>query len=277
MSKNNFLCNIQSDAFRLRKLKSVWVGLILIFVMLLITFLAMTLISFTYKNIDTTDPDVQASAEIAQLMLEESRKSMLFGCVSTCSVELFVAIVACIFIGKDFSNGGIALLIARGGSRRNVYFSKLLSICTLVVIYSCASLIIAGILTAIGGYGSKFTSADFGMLMRNFFLQILCGISSASIFVMIAFLTRSSGSSLATTIGSYIVLSLVISILEMVTAIDGKTDWLMFMPYRQMSIASTVGSLKKTAIVAVTVMPVVYFAITTLIGYFTFEKRDVKC
>lgn len=43
-----------------------------------------------------------------------------------------------------------------------------------------------------------------------------------------------------------------------------------------MAIASTVGKLTKAQTVAVTVMPIAYTVISTLIGYFTFAKRDIK-
>ena len=65
----------------------------------------------------------------------------------------------------------------------------------------------------------------------------------------------------------------------MITSINGSenTDTLAyFLPLQQMTIASTVGKLTKMQKVAVTVMPIVYTVISTLIGYFTFAKRDIK-
>ncbi len=168
-------------------------------------------------------------------------------------------------------------MVARGVSKRNIYLSKFVTLSTIVLAYSVISLIFNGIFIAIGGLGYSFTSNDGVMLIRNFFLQILCGISSMSIYLMIAFLTRSSGSSLACSIGSYFLLSLLISILLSFggTSPD-STAWTVFLPLSQMDIACTYGKWSTINICAVAIMPVFYTIISSIIGYTTFAKRDLK-
>ncbi len=280
MRKTNFLCNFQSDLFKVRKLKSVFIALILMFVLAIVAYAMIWISSNVMDMVPTESVDDSASIEEAVFGLKALSNSFIYGSVSICSIELFTAIICCIFIGKDFSCGGIALAVARGQSRRNIYFSKLLTMCLLIVAYSAISLLICGVLTAITGYQGTFTGADFGMLMRNFFLQILCGISSVSIFTMIAFLCRSAGASLATSVGAYILIGVfagIIALVMSVTTFGGTPDsWTYYLPLSQMDVAASYGKWSASQIVCVTVMPVVYTAISTTIGYLSFEKRDVK-
>lgn len=279
MSKttNRMSCVLASDFYKVKKLKSVWIALALIFALSLLLFAVYMICMATFDSWTPSDPEESQMKLVLTDTMLQLGKSYIFGSVSVCGVELFVAIICCIFIGKDFSNGAISLNIARGASRTHVYFSKFIVICTLVVAYSAFSLVICGILAAIGGYAGNFTGAEFGMLMRNFFLQILAGISSASIFVMIAFLCRSSGASIACSIGAIIVLNIIVSIiLNFTVATESSTAWTYFIPFGQMDAASVYGKWSTEQIVSTTVMPIVYTAVSTAIGYLTFEKRDMK-
>ena len=270
-----------ADYYKLKKLKSVWIGLIVMFLLLLLGYCAywVGIKIVESRPINPADPEADIMKEQTIEYLKTIRMSMLYGSTSTVRIELFVAIIACIFIGKDFSCGATAIYTARGTRRAQTYFSKLFSLITLFVAYSCIMLIFSGIFSSFDGRLGAFGKAEFAMLMRNFFLQLLCGIASISIFTMIAFLTRSSGAALATNIGLYVVLGIVIGLISIITSIDGNENsdkWAYFLPLQQMSIASTVGKLTKVQKVAVTVMPIVYTVISTLIGYFTFAKRDIK-
>lgn len=277
MKDNSFSLALTSDVYRLRKLKSVWISLIVMFVMLFLSFAAYWI---GIKIIENTPPEQMPEIDSTKAFLTSFVSSMLFGSSSTANVELFIAIVACIFIGKDFSSGYIALTTARGTKRSDTYFSKWFTMICLLVIYMCFSLLISGIFFAISGSPGGFTNANFATLMRNFALQLLAGIASVSIFVTINFLCRSTGTSIATSVALYLLLGIVVSIITTVIGInnpDGKKiDWTIFLPMQQMSIAASASKLSTAQIVAATVMPVVYTVIATLIGYFTFEKRDIK-
>lgn len=279
MHKTNFLCNFQSDLFKVSKLKSIFVALILIFVLALLVYSVVWIGVNVIDLAPTESAEDTISKEEGIMQLKMMSNTYLYSSVSLCSIELFTAIICCIFIGKDFSSGGIALAVARGQQRRNIYFSKLLVMCLLVVAYSAISLLLCGIFTAITGYEGAFTGRDFAMLMRNFFMQILCGISSASIFVMIAFLCRSAGSSLATSIGAFVLLGIVSGIIALVVGVttnNGGDAWMYYLPMSQMDVAASYGKWSTNQIVSVSVMPIVYTAISTAIGYLSFEKRDIK-
>lgn len=276
-NKNRFPAILSSDGYKLSKLKSIWIALILMSAIALLYFI-IVLISNNIIDLIVKSGAEQTEIDTLVLAMSSLKELLVNGSAQVCSVELFVAIICCIFIGKDFSNGAISINIARGANKRHIYFSKLITMCALTLAYSIFCLIICGIFVAIAGGVQGFNGDSFGLLARNFVLQILCGFSSVSIFVMIAFLTRSSGSSLACTIGAYIVLSVVISIVNFATTTIGaqSSDWIMFMPFRQSEIATSLTELRDVEIIAVSIMPIIYFAASTLIGYFSFEKRDVK-
>ena len=268
---------LNGDVYRLKKLKSVWISLIIMFTLIFLTF---AIYWIGIKIIENQTPEQAPDMDDTIQFTDSLIANLLYGSSSVANVELFLAIVACIFIGKDFSCGYIALTTARGTKRANTYFSKWLSLICLFVFYVCFALLVSGIFYAMSGSPGGFTGAKFGTLMRNFALQLLAGIASVSLFVMINFLCRSSGTALATSIASYLLLEILVSIIETVLRVSDtsgtKLDWTIFLPLQQMDIATIEGKLSTAQIAAATVMPVVYTVASTLIGYFTFEKRDIK-
>ncbi len=276
MNNNSFTLTLTSDFYRLKKLKSVWISLIIMFALIFFTFAIYWIGIKVIEGQAGDAPEMDGTMQFMNSLIV----NLLYGSSSIANVELFIAIVACIFIGKDFSCGYIALTTARGAKRVSTYFSKWLSLVCLFVVYVCFALLVSGIFYAISGSPGEFTSANFGTLMRNFALQILAGIASVSLFVMINFLCRSSGTSIATSIAAYLLLRIIVSVIETVLSISDaggtKLDWTIFLPLQQMNISASADKLSTAQIVAATVMPVVYTAASTLIGYFTFEKRDIK-
>lgn len=277
MKTNSFGLALTSDAYRLKKLKSVWVSLIIMFVAVFLTF-AIYLIGM--KMLDNMSPEDAVDKDATVSFLGTIITSMLYNPSSVTFIEFLIAIVACIFIGKDFSLGYITLTTARGTKRANTYFSKWLSLVCLFFFYLCFAQLISGIFYAISGSPGGFTSAKFGILMRNFGLQFLAGVASVSVFVMINFLCRSTGTSIAICIAAYLLLSVIVNVISTVILANDTTgkklDWTIFLPLQQMNIASTADKLSSVQIVAATVMPIAYTAISTVIGYFTFKNRDIK-
>lgn len=291
MMKSDFAFILSSDLFRLKKLKSVFVALILMFLILTLIFAVSWIgLNLTDRlevgegvaevNGVTVDADgnpvitQQDKDEMAALFTQNIRDT-LFASGSASLIEIFMMIIVCIFVGKDFSNGTMRLLISRGTNRLHAFFSKWLSMAILVVIYSLFSLLICGILFSIknGGFGSS----DFGTLARCFFLQLLVNLSLMSIFFMIAFLCRSSGAALGMSIGLYIILQLVLTVISTVSEISGgSTAWVAFMPLQQMSVATSSEAYSTTELCSVIIMPIVYIAVSIATALATFLKRDIK-
>lgn len=273
---NRMTCTLKADLFKLKKHKSVYIGLAVMFAMILIVYCIYWIGMAILKNANPADQSaLEMQQELLNILTPMGRQS-LAGFSETCSISLFVAIIACIFIGKEFSNGTMRISVSRGANRVQLYFSKWLSLALLIVIYSVFAILVCGIFTAIKGYGIPFNGEQFGILLRCFALQLLCNLSTMSIVVMIAFLCRSSGASLGAAIGAYIALSMIFGIATTVSGLSGNTDWIMFMPMQQGTVASYLTNYTATELCAVLIMPIVYGGISTAIGLCTFIKRDIK-
>lgn len=270
---DGMLCTLKSDLFKLKKHKSIWIGLVLMFVLILFAYCAYWLgLSFLTKAEFPSDLD----QFITQQQFIKLGLSNLTNFSEVCGLTLFVAIIACLFIGKDFSNGAIRLCVSRGANRVHLYFSKWISLAMLTIAYSVIAIIVCGIFTAIKGYGETFTAHHFRLLIRCFVLQTLCNLSTMSIVVMLAFLCRSSGSSLGATIGGAIVISLIAGLITGLGSLGSDSSWIYFMPLQQNSVAGLTVNYNAAQLCAVIIMPIVYGAIATAIGLISFLKRDIK-
>lgn len=111
-----------------------WIGLIVMFLLLLLGYCAYWVCIKVVESrpVNPADPEADIIKDQTIAYLNMIRKSMLYGSTSTVRIELFVAIIACIFIGKDFSCGATAIYTARGTKRAQTYFSKLFSLITLL-------------------------------------------------------------------------------------------------------------------------------------------------
>jgi len=264
---NNFLNLISSDYYKLSKLKSVYIGLAVMFLMTVINFASLWVIK---ANIDD---------------MVITGKDYLFSTISTANIGLFVAIICGIFIGKEFSDGIMRISVARGIKRIQIYLSKLTVLISLVFIYSAILLIIGGIFTAITGYGFDFNGHEFGLIMRMFAFELLALISSVSIFTMFAFLLRSPGSTIGATIGFYLLISIITTVFSVIGSAYIESDpnkyqlfneICYFLPYQQSSIAMSYDKLTTIQLVSAILMPIVYTLISNIIGIATFIKRDIK-
>lgn len=262
---------LSSDFYKLGKLKSVYVAPIIMFVLIIINYIILWTQNAIFEGIEVDD------ATFSMLI---SGKDLLFSASSSISLGIFMAIISGIFIGGDFAEGTLKLQIARGEDKTVVYFSKWMTMCVLSIGYILGSFLLSGILTAASGYGSAFTGQDFGLLIRAIVLQILVGIADTSIFVMIAFLTRSQGSTIGTSLALYIISSIVLSILAtigMMTEKEVLVEISNFLPSAQIVTASSYAAkLTVKEALEVTLIPFAYILITSLIGALTFEKRDIN-
>ena len=93
---------------------------------------------------------------------------------------------------------------------------------------------------------------------------------------MLAFLCRSSGSSLGATIGGAIVISLIAGLIAGLGSLGNDSSWIYFMPLQQNSVAGLTVNYNAAQLCAVIIMPIVYGAIATAIGLISFLKRDIK-
>ncbi|MBR4800686.1 MAG: ABC transporter permease subunit [Clostridia bacterium] len=263
-SSNSFANTLKADFYKLGKMKSVYIAAAIMFGLILITFVSVVALAHL--------SDADSQSDILSLF----GSSILFGFVKSANIELLVTIIIGIFVGKEFSNGTVRLSVARGADRLQIYFSKLISIIVLIFGYMVGSLLVCGILTAIIGYSEPFTSLIFARLMRTFGLSFVALIASASIYMMIAFLTRSSGAALGASIGIYILIEIVVSIIVLILESKGLNDTVIYFPLQQLSLCVSDQEMEVATAMKLLFMPIGYMAVSTLVGLLTFLKRDIK-
>lgn len=314
LSTNSFANTLASDFYKLGKMKSVYIGAAIMVALILISFAVLWLnIGTAQRDVDgaranyeavnsnpaSTDEQRSAAAQdvaTAESNLEralEGRHSNLFSFASLVNMELMLAIIIGIFVGKDFSNGTVRLSVARGASRLQMYFSKFIVMATLLAGYMLGSLLICGIFTAVKGYGTpEFDGLQFARLARTFALSYVALLSSGSIFLMIAFLTRSSGAALGASLGFYILIGVIVSILSVrfalvsiIGGIVGDEDALLsdpvyqalsYLPMQQLSYCISDKAMKVTEAMKLLFMPIAYTLLSSFVGIITFVKRDIK-
>ncbi len=274
---DGFACALKADLFKLRKMKSVWIGLAVMFALMLVLFSVCWILIAILNKMTPIDPSEAMEQQSTLFALSQLCDTFLASFSDTASISLFIAIITCLFVGKDFSNGAVRLQVARGANRTQLFFSKWVTLSILVVAYSAFAILVCGIFTAFNGYSVQFTAQHFGWLVRNFFLQVLCNISTMSIVLAIAYLCRSSGASLGATIGGAIALSIVFGLVASVGALGGGSiEWINFMPLEQTSIAGIMDKFTTSQLCAVIIMPIIYGAIAITVGLLSFLKRDIK-
>ena len=276
MMHNNMTCLLKSDLFKLKKHKSVWIGMAVMFAVILLQYCVYWFALLATDEAGAIAPDDEF--QFAMAAVYALGRSLLAGYSDTAMVSLLTLIITCIFIGKEFSSGWVRVTVSRGANRIKLFFSKWLSLACLILVYSVFAFLICGIFTSFKGYGIEFDGHQFGLLIRCFVLQILCNLSAMSIAMMLTFLIRSSGGSLGACIGLYIGFNLILSIVQAVSMLNGdiNSDWIMFMPLQQTAVASALEELTTTQICAVAIMPIVYTAISMTVSLLTFIKRDIK-
>lgn len=308
---NSFANTLAADFFKLGKMKSVYIGAAIMLMLILISFAVLWFGIHTAEqklaNAETryeqavASGNEQAIAE-ADVMRESAQSDLnntlntrhqnLFSFATLINLELMLAIIIGIFVGKDFSNGTMRLAIARGSDRLHQYFSKFIVFAVLTLGYMLGSLLLCGIFTAIKGYGEAFTGLQFAHLMRTFGLSYVAIISAVSIFLMIAFLTRSSGAALGASLGFYIVLGVVVSVLSVRFAIisiiggiagddeallnDSMYQAITYLPMQQINYCVSDGKMRVSEGMKFLFMPIAYTLLSSFIGIFTFVKRDIK-
>lgn len=270
MKNNDFTSLFKADLYRLYHLKCIYIAPAIMLALILINYAVMW-----------TQNSLIEGAEIPNEIIGEllSGKDMLFSASSYIDVGLFMAIICGIFIGGEFACGTVKLTVARGASRVEFYLSKWLTLCLLSVAYTLASFLICGILTAISGYGQTFDGGEFALLLRAISLQILIAIASTSIYVAIAFLTRTQGATIGTTIALYILVSVISEAIVIVALAEenyGLLDYAYFTPSLQLTNASSHDAYTTSQILQVILIPLAYVAAALGIGIPTFIKRDIR-
>lgn len=184
-------------------------------------------------------------------------------------IPLLQAIFISMFITSEYSTGTIKDAVSLGFERWKVYMSKLITVSAASFFMMLAAAFSTGI-TAIfvfGIYGS-FSVYDLLLFIRMFLIQGLLYTAYGSVFLMIAFLIKNIGGTMAFTI----LFSLIVGSLGSVVGNGYMGRILLFMNFTPTAAPHPQAVDITIAIAAA----LAYLTFCLGIGGFIFKKQDIK-
>lgn len=181
-------------------------------------------------------------------------------------IPVFQALFITMLITNEYSTGTIKDSVSLGFSRMKIYMSKLIT----VSVGSISMMIVAILSTGItsifvfGIYGA-FSMVDLLLLARTILIQALLYTAYGSIFLMIAFLIKNIGGTMAFNIFFILILASII----------GNSSWgriLLLMDFSPTSILNP----QAVDIRITTAVALSNIVICSGIGGFIFKKQDIK-
>lgn len=194
----------------------------------------------------------------------------------------YILILGCVFcslyIGTEYSDGTIRNKLIMGHSRRNIYCANLI-VCIIANLIMCLAYIAASLIGLSLGFYTSITDTLLGLLCS---FVLVCSVTS--LFTMIAMLSKRK------TVAAVICITL--SFLLLLYAYEIRNDVAMawqngeekpfyeflysFLPSCQaVQLANEPEMFNTTNPILRIVYAVVLFALTTGIGLFLFEKKDL--
>lgn len=212
----------------------------------------------------------------ARYIYEASPVPGQFGVTVLAETSLFLQVWLLAFVGyfvaSEFQNGTMRNILALGKSRTHVYLSKLLfASIALAAIFATVSIVSAGRLSVVFGFGEMTFSEFSRFFALHFSMQLLYHLPVAAIFTMFAFLSRSPGMTILLGSGYWIVkmyLPMVLGKFGLAFAIEYLPDYYI----------STFGQLSgdPAFITKGMIVSVAYIVITSTIGCVVFKNSDIK-
>ena len=201
------------------------------------------------------------------------------GLYSLTSGVLFCTIFISLFIPQDFSFGTIKNIIASGKDRISIYFSQWIMGLFVTLLYTLIPAISAFILgNCLWGYG-EVSRSDYLDALRTSALVILAVFAVQTVFMMVGFLVRRSGATIAISwIAAIGIESFIIPMADHLVLKYLKVQNFSFMKYYAQSYINQFLSLnlaKETLITGIIVC-VSTILISSAIGIVSFIRRDVK-
>ena len=191
----------------------------------------------------------------------------------------FLTIVISLFIPSDFSYGTIKNTIASGANRISIYFSKMTVSLTMLVIYAficCAASFVTGsIIWEVGEY----TREIYIDLLQSISFYLFAYLALVSFYIMVGFLVRRSGITIAINIGITLVGLVLFKFINYALATWLKIENFTcfdYLPSTYVSKALNFSTLTSQELNTGLIVCGAWILVTTIIGIITFKCTDIK-
>lgn len=267
---------MNADFYRLWRTKSFYICTAVSAVMAIFNVIIIQAARSILNSTKSTDVSVKASQTAFDEITRSGGIGRLVECMSGNLIPLLIAIVISLFVCIEFSSG--AIKNAHGFNRSEIYFSTLLtaaiSALIMTLVYMLASFAAGSIAWGIGQTDSNTVPTMLKVLGTEFLVVIAC----VSFFVMAAMIIRNSGGTIAVNLGSIIIIPLILQIIGILINIVAKYSDIVLDKYWVVSAGTAIATLKPAGndIITALIVAGCYIVITTLLGVYTFQKRDIK-
>lgn len=190
---------------------------------------------------------------------------------------IFITIMVSMFVSSEFSFGTIKNIVTSGKSRISIYTSKLIMALVISTIYTllCG---LAGFATGsiIWGTG-EITRTEYLELFRIIGLIIAVEFSMQALFTMVSFIVRTTGAAITINLIIGTVISETLPIINIVfkrmLSVE-EFDVLKYWPYTYLGVFNQF-EIPTEQITTGLIVCAITLVASTLIGMFTFQKRDI--
>ena len=227
-------------------------------------------------------------AEIAMITGVYDGEMMLSMSISQTDIQLLIAIFISIFVAGEFSNGTIKMIVSKGYSRSKIYWSKFISG---IIAANVMTVIVVVVTTLLGciiwGWNDPVTGAAAGAIDVLKFLLVQFALNTAltAMFIGFSMMFKSLGISIAVSIVMYSFGSVIFVLMDAVVnglcqVLEYNPSDLPFLPseawiVQAVANTSTLDMSNHDLIVGL-VVSLVYGALFTFIGMWSFKKNDIK-
>jgi len=255
---------LTAEKIKLRRSKKLWIVLAILS-LLPIFQVANSLLAVYYGNELVQPVDTVINGATGILMIEKNGLTIL----------LVIGAFISFFIGEEFQHGTIRNALSLGRSRTHYFFSKF-------VVAGLLTLAGVIILTALGmisysiafGFGEVAGINDyFSYAIKAFITLYFLILSNVSIYMMIGFLTKSSGISLIWTFIYTIVTGFGAPIFLQTEHFKQLTYWfsLSFLFYSDFAKPADIGKFPEMVLVSL-----ITIVVSSAIGILRFTRTDIK-
>ncbi|MFD2699429.1 ABC transporter permease [Paenibacillus shunpengii] len=191
------------------------------------------------------------------------------------AVLLVMSAFISFYIGEEFQNGTIRNVLSLGRSRKHFYLSKLL-ISALLTLMGSILLVLMGMISysLLFGFGEVAgVQSYFSYALQTFGTLYLLLISNVSIYVMISFLTKNSGTSLVWSFLYTIGTGFGAGIFQQTEHFKHVTFWFSesFLFYSDFASSADIARFPEMAVVSL-----ITIVLSSAIGIFLFGRTDIK-
>lgn len=270
-SLKSFFNVLASDFYKLSRMKSLYIGLAVMAVLMLITALAQNALGELINDSEGMTP------ENAEIIANNYGIIILLGAPTSLGAFFLVPVIVALFIGGDFSTGMARLYAGRGLSKTEIYVSKQIVAFSVALLYVLFAFLAA--VAAESALGIDYVGTAVAKSLGGYIFLAFC---MSAIYTAVCFLLRSKAGGISVLMAMYIVLGAVLtSILQIAfamepTGTESKMVYLHLNPYYLTNALANVSVMTSKELALSMGGMAVWSVIFTAGGLALHIKKDIK-